>query len=76
MLPRADTKSNFWHPRGDTIPHFDSPRVGPGADKMFEKCDLKMSGQPRHQRHWDFSWDFSWTTSRRIPCLLQEESEQ
>ena len=27
MLPRADTKSHFWHPRADTIPHFDSPRV-------------------------------------------------
>ena len=24
MLPRADTKSHFWYPRADTIPHFDS----------------------------------------------------
>ena len=29
MVPRADTKSQFWHPRVDTIPHFNSP----GADK-------------------------------------------
>ena len=27
MLPRADTKSHFWHPKADTIPHFYSPRV-------------------------------------------------
>ena len=27
MLPRADRKSHFWHPRANTIPHFDSPRV-------------------------------------------------
>ena len=24
MLLRADTKSHFWHPRADTIPHFDN----------------------------------------------------
>ena len=27
MLPRADTKSHFWHPKADTIPHFYSLRV-------------------------------------------------
>ena len=27
MLPREDTKSNFWHPRADTIPRFDSLRA-------------------------------------------------
>ena len=26
-LPRAIQQSHFWHPREDTIPHFDSPRV-------------------------------------------------
>ena len=26
MLIKTDTKFNFWHPREDTIPHFDSPR--------------------------------------------------
>ena len=27
MLPRADIKSHFWHPRVDTAPQFDSPRA-------------------------------------------------
>ena len=27
MLPRADRKSHFWHPRTNTTPHFDSPSV-------------------------------------------------
>ena len=27
MLPTADTKSHFWHPKADRIAHFDSPRV-------------------------------------------------
>ena len=27
ILPRADTKSHFWHPKVDTVPHFDSPGV-------------------------------------------------
>ena len=27
MLPGANTKSHFCHPKADTIPHFDSPRV-------------------------------------------------
>ena len=25
-LPRANTKSHFWHTIADTIPHFDSPK--------------------------------------------------
>ena len=29
LPPRADTKSHFWHPKADAIPHFDSP----GGDK-------------------------------------------
>ena len=36
MLPRADTKSHFWHPRADMIPHSDGPRV----DK-WKNCDLQ-----------------------------------
>ena len=27
ILPRADTKSHFWHPRADAMPHFDSLRA-------------------------------------------------
>ena len=27
MLPRADTKSHFLHPKADTTPHFESARV-------------------------------------------------
>ena len=36
MLPRADTKYHFWHPRVEMIPHSDGPRV----DK-WKNCDLQ-----------------------------------
>ena len=34
MKPRADTKSDSFHPTADTIPHFNSPREETGMTKL------------------------------------------
>ena len=43
---RADTKSQFWHPRADTIPLFDSPRADKGKN-LWPRMDKSLKMRPR-----------------------------